>query len=809
MHIWNDPERPVSERVQHLVAELTVPEKIGQLGSFWARDQVRPDESGRDRSSGAPVGNPSDAEPGDPVAVRARTSSEPTGESTSEVAPMQAVFDAARKGFDRTAEHGLGHLTRVFGTAPLSAAEGIARLTELQRRVVKQSRFGIAAIAHEECLTGFTSYGATIYPAAIAWGATWDPELIKEMAAAIGSDLASVGVHQGLAPLLDVVRDYRWGRVEETIGEDPFLVGTLGTAYVRGLQGAGVIATLKHFAGYSASRAGRNHAPVPMGRREFGEMMLPSFEMAVRLGAVRSVMNSYSDVDGVPVAADHGLLTGTLRDRWGFDGTVVSDYWSVPFLHTMHRVAGDLTEAGALALAAGMDVELPETSAYYSLGRALDDGLISEQQLDLAVGRVLTHKIELGLLDDEWSAEPPHQEEVDLDSPRNRDIARRVAERSVILLANDGVLPYRGSAGNKIAVIGPCGDDIHTFFGCYSFPNHVLTRTGSTEIGLPGDDLVTAITAEFDRSEVGFARGVPIKDEDRSGIAAAVELARDSDLVVLTVGDRAGMFGGGTSGEGCDSVDLSLPGLQRELAEAVLDAGTPVVLMVISGRPYALGGLAERSAAVIQSFMPGIEGGGVLAGMLSGRINPAGRLPIGIPDHPGGQPGTYLAPPLAWFSEGVSNLDPRPLYPFGHGIGYTDFELNDLELDHAEIAPDGTVEVSATVINIGDRRGSEVVQLYAADPVARVTRPLKQLIGFTRVDLESGQRRRVSFSVHADRFSYLGPDYRRIVEPGPIELSVGRSSENRPLSGNLTITGSVREVGDDRVLDTPVKITEV
>ncbi|WP_370518819.1 glycoside hydrolase family 3 C-terminal domain-containing protein [Microlunatus sp. Gsoil 973] len=295
-------------------------------------------------------------------------------------------------------------------------------------------------------------------------------------------------------------------------------------------------------------------------------------------------------------------------------------------------------------------------------------------------------------------------------------------------------------------------------------------------------------------------------EPDASGIDEAVALAADSDLVVLAIGDRAGMFGKGTSGEGCDSVDLRLPGLQHQLAAAVLDSGTPVVLVIISGRPYALGGLAERSAAVIQSFMPGIEGGAAVAGVLSGRINPSGRLPIGIPDHPGGQPGTYLAPPLAWYSDGVSNLDPRPLFCFGHGIGYTDFALDDLRLSAAEIAPDGTVEVSATVINTGSRQGTEVVQLYAGDPVARVARPLKQLIGFARVALEPGERRRVTFSVHADRFSYLGPDYRRIVEPGEIELSVGRSSEDRPLQAGVVITGGVRVVGEGRVLDTPVTV---
>jgi beta-glucosidase len=786
MYSWNDSARSVAERVDALLAELTTEEKIGQLGSYWPRE-----------------------DPSDPVAVHA-TSSESVadpGESTGsdEVAPMQSVFDASRRGFEKTAEHGLGQLTRVFGTAPVSAAEGAQRLAELQRRVIKQSRLGIPAIAHEECLTGFTSYGATVYPAAIAWGATFDPELIEQMAAAIGSDLAAVGVHQGLAPLLDVVRDYRWGRVEETIGEDPYLVGTLGTAYVKGLQSAGVIATLKHFCGYSASRAGRNHAPVPMGRREFGDFLLPSFEMAVRLGGARSVMNSYSDVDGVPVAADHDLLTVTLRDRWGFEGTVVSDYWSIPFLQTMHRVAGDLCEAGALALSAGLDVELPETSAYHRLGDALRRGLISTDELDTAVRRVLTHKIELGLLDSDWTPDAV-DDSVDLDSGRNRDIARRVAEESVTLLANTGVLPYQESAGRRIAVIGPCAEDIRTFFGCYSFPNHVLSRSGSGEIGLPGDDLATTLRKEFSDAEISVAAGVPIIEPDASGIDDAVALAGDSDLVVLAIGDRAGMFGKGTSGEGCDSVDLRLPGLQHQLADAVLATGTPVVLVVVSGRPYALGGLAGRSAAVIQSFMPGIEGGAALAGVLSGRINPSGRLPIGIPDHPGGQPGTYLAPPLAWYSEGVSNLDPRPLFCFGHGIGYTDFGLDDLELNTREIPTDGTVEVSATVINTGDRQGTEVVQLYAGDPVARVARPLKQLIGFARVDLEPGERRRVTFRVHADRFSYLGPDYRRIVDPGEIELSVGRSSEDRPLQTCLTITGAVREVGEGRVLDTPVVV---
>lgn len=761
---WSDPTRSIDDRLDALLAELTTVEKIAQLLSYWPRP------ASKDRTTG-------------------------------EVAPMQAAMDAGRGGFDETAAHGLGQLTRIFGTSPLPVAEGVAELRRWQREVVSRSRLGIPAMAHEECLTGFTALGATVYPAAPAWGATFDPELITELGEAIGSDLAAVGVHQGLAPLLDVVRDYRWGRVEETIGEDPYLVGMLGSAYVRGLESAGVVATLKHFAGYSASKAGRNHAPVPMGRREFTDMILTPFEMAVRLGGTRSVMNSYSDVDGVPVAADHELLTTILRERWGFEGTVVSDYWSITFLELMHRVAVDGQHAGALALSAGLDVELPEGNTFRRLDAALAEGQITPAELDTAVARVLRHKLELGLLDVGYDPDRVG-EPIDLDSPRNRALARRLAERSITLLANDGTLPL--AAEQRVAVIGPTAAEIRTFLGCYSFPNHVLGRLPEGGVGLPGDDLLTAMVDRF--AAVDHALGVPILADDLTGLPAAVEAARTADVAVVAVGDLAGMFGTGTSGEGCDSVDLSLPGRQHDLVEAVLATGTPVVLVVVSGRPYALGDVADRCAAVVQAWMPGIEGGPALADVLIGAVEPTGRLPIAIPVHPGGQPGTYLAAPLAWSTDGVSNLDPRPLYPFGHGIGYTTYALSQLSVSAERIAVDGRVEVAVSVTNTGERDGAEVVQLYAGDPVAQVTRPLKQLIGFARVALAAGQTRRVSFSVHADRFCFTGRDLRRIVEPGTIELSVGHSSEDRPLSASLLLTGEVRDVGDRPVLDTPVTI---
>lgn len=767
MKPWNDTNRSVDERTDALLADLTLEEKVGQLGSFW------------------PAPKESESIAGD-------------------AAPMESALNSGLTWAD-TIAHGLGHLTRNFGAAPVTVKDGVAQLRTFQREVVSASRHGIPALVHEECLTGFTTLGATVYPAAIAWGATFDPDLVKEMAHAIGSDMRAVGTHQGLSPLLDVVRDYRWGRVEETCGEDPYVVGTLGTAYVQGLQEAGIIATLKHFAGYSAAKAGRNHAPVPMGRREFEDYILPPFEMAVRVGKTGSVMNSYSDIDNVPAASSVDLLTTTLRDRWGFTGTVVSDYWSITFLEMMHRVAGSPAEAGALALRAGLDIELPNTGCYQHLPAEVRAGRVSEADVDRAARRALRQKIEIGLLDPDF--DPGTQGgERDLDSPTNRDIARRMAEQSIVLLANDkGTLPL-AAEGGSIALIGPCGDEARTFMGCYSYPNHVLSRHADGGLGLESDSLAVALAAEFAGRNVVVEQGVPILEADRSGLDAAVTAARQAEVAILAVGDLAGLFGLGTSGEGCDSVDLSLPGLQGELVEAVLATGTPTVLLAISGRPYSLGAYADRCAAVVQAFMPGEEGGGALARVLSGAVNPTGKLPVGIPDHPGGQPGTYLAPPLGWYSEGVSNLDPRPLYPFGFGTSYTTFEVGDLAVSAEEVAADASLEISATVRNTGDRDGAEVVQLYLGDPQASVVRPLKQLVGYAKVWLSAGESKRVTFDVHADRTSFTGVDYTRIVEPGVIDVMVGTSSEDLPLTGRFTITGETRVVPEGRVLTTPVRI---
>src|SRR6185437_5548049 len=397
----------------------------------------------------------------------------------------------------------------------------------------------------------------------------FDPDLVAEMAGRIGRSMRAAGVHQGLAPVMDVTFDYRWGRTEETIGEDPYLVGTVGAAYVRGLENAGIVATLKHFAGYSASRGGRNLAPVVMGRRHLADIVLPPFEMALRLGRPRSVMNSYTEIDGVPTTSDESLLTGLLREQWGFTGTVVADYFAIKFLHTLHGVAAGPAEAAEMALRAGIDVELPTIETFgETLVAAVRCGAVDEALVDRALARVLTQKAELGLLDASWQPEPDGIDDLTFDDETNQDVALRLAREAVVVVRNTGILPL--GAGQKVALIGPVADDPMALLGCYTFPSHVGHHHPEYAFGVDVPTLREALGAL--RPELAYAAGCAITSTGTStgtsSFAEAVALAADSDVVVLAVGDRPGMFGRGTTGEGSDASDLRLPGMQQELVEA-------------------------------------------------------------------------------------------------------------------------------------------------------------------------------------------------------------------------------------------------
>lgn len=749
-----------SPRVRDLLAQMTVAEKLAQLVGFWI-DQ------------------------GDEV-----------------VAPLAGEMASSTRYADASVD-GIGHLTRVYGTRPVDPVERARWLWAEQRRLRTETRLGIPAIVHEECLTGLAAWQAATFPTPLAWGASFDPDLVEAVGEAIGRSMRDIGVHQGLAPVLDVIRDPRWGRVDECIAEDPYVVGTIGTAYVRGLQSAGVHATLKHFVGYSGSQAGRNHAPVHLGRRELQDVFLPPFEMAIRDGGVRSVMNSYTEIDGVPVAASSELLTDLLRDAWGFDGVVVSDYFAVAFLETMHAVAADRGEAAALALAAGIDVELPTGDAYAGpLAERVADGRVPIEIVDRAVLRVLAQKEELGLLDPDDSAPPAV---IDLDPPGHRALARRLAEESVVLLSNDGTLPL--AAPRRLAVIGPNADSSAALMGCYSFANHVLAHHPDVPLGIDIPSLADALATRYPAAEVTRHAGCGIEDDDPSGIAAAVAAAREADIAVVVVGDRAGLFGRGTVGEGNDVESLELPGIQRRLAEEIVATGTPVVLVVLSGRPYAIDWALDGAgapAAVLQAFFPGEEGATALAALIAGDTVPSGRLPVSLPRSAGAQPYTYLHPRLGGPSE-ITSADSTPVRPFGFGLSYTTFARTGLEVP-PEVAAGDTFTARVRVRNTGGRDGVDVVQLYANDPVASVTRPVAQLVAYARVPLAASEEATVSFEVPTARLAFTDQRMRRIVEPGDTVFWVGPSCETREAEARMTVIGHPYELtaSDPRIV--PVRI---
>jgi beta-glucosidase len=759
-----EPSMKRSSRVAALIADMTLDEKLAQLVGVWVEASAGPG---------------------------------------AEVAPLQDAMEGERLPFEEFARHGLGQITRFYGTAPVDPVASSRILHEKQRWLVEHTRPGIPAMVHEECLTGLQAWQATTFPAPLSWGASFDPALVQEVGRAIGSTMRSLGVHQGLAPVLDVVRDARWGRVEECISEDPYVVGSIGTSYVRGLEEAGIVATLKHFVGYSASRAGRNLAPAPVGPRERADILLIPFEMAVLDGHPRSVMHSYADLDGLPAAADRSLLTDLLRDSWGFDGVVVADYFGIAFLASLHGVAADLGDAAGQALYAGVDVELPTGNAYLEpLADAIRQGAVDEALVDLALERVLRQKEELGLLDATFAGPAP--EVGSLDPAEHRAIARQLAEEAVILLANDGILPLAGIP--KIAVIGPNANRPNALFGCYSFANHVLDHYPDVPLGIDVPSVLDALTSELARSQVVFAQGCDVDGPDRSGFDAAVAAAAGAEVAIVVVGDRAGLFGRGTSGEGCDADSLELPGVQRELVEAVLATGTPVVLVLVTGRPYAVGWALDQCAAVVQAFFPGEEGAVAIAGVIGGRINPSGRLPVSLPRSGGSQPYTYLHPALGGRSS-VSNLNPEPTRPFGFGLSYTSFAHDGLQVSSPTVPTDGQIEVSVRVANTGSRAGADVVQLYGHDPVASITRPVAQLLGYARVQLEPGEARVVQFAVPTSRVAFSGRDLVRAVEPGAIDLWVGGSCNSREETASVELVGERHPIttADTRWVDVVVE----
>jgi beta-glucosidase len=772
--VYRDPRKPVAERVHDLLERMTLDEKIAQLGSVWVYQLL---EDG------------------------------------------QFAADKARA----LMEYGIGQITRIGGASSARPAESARLANSIQTFLREQTRLGIPAIVHEEACSGYMARGATCFPQIIGVASTWEPELAEAMGGVIREQMRAVGAHQALAPVLDVTREPRWGRVEETFGEDPYLVARMGAAFVHGLQTddvrQGVIATAKHFVGYGVSEGGMNWAPAHIPERELREVFLPPFEAAIARAGLASVMNAYHELDGVPCGASRELLTDVLRRQLGFDGLVVSDYFAVQMLAEYHHVAGDKADAARQALEAGIDMELPGTDCYGApLRNAVAAGAIPETLIDEVVGRVLTMKFRLGLFDQAVVA--PERSAQAFDTPPRRDLARDIARKSIVLLKNTAeVLPLRKDIGS-IAVIGPNADNVRHQMGDYSYPAHIetllemLEQPGQLPMTLPprmeladiGVTMVSVLDGIKSRvssqTQIRYARGCDVLGESQAGIAEAVAAARAAEVAIVVVGDKAGLTDSCSSGESRDRAELQLPGVQEQLVQAIAATGTPLVAVLMTGRPVASPWIAEHIPAVLEVWLPGEEGGNAVADVLFGDANPSGRLPISFPRAVGQVPVFYNHKPSGgrshWKGDYVE-LSTRPLFPFGHGLSYTTFMYSDLRLDRREVAVDEEVAISLDISNTGRRDGDEVVQLYVHDTQSSVTRPVKELKGFKRVSLAAGQTRSVTFHLAIRQLGFYNRDMAYVVEPGVIEVMVGSSSEEIHAQDTFTIVGPTTDISQGKV----------
>ncbi len=767
-------------RVRDLVARMTLDEKLAQIGCVWSTSLL---------DNGA--------------------------------------FSIARA--REKLSHGIGHITRIGGATVLRPAESAAFANEIQRFLVEETRLGIPAIIHEESCAGYTARDATCFPQAIGLASTWEPGLIAAMTDVIRTQMRAVGAHQSLAPVLDVARDPRWGRTEETFGEDPYLIAQMGIAYVRGLQGPdlrrGIAATGKHFAGYGASEGGMNWAPAHIARRELLEVFVAPFAAVIKEARLASIMNAYNEIDGIPAGASKELLTDILRGELGFEGAVVSDYFTVNTLFEYHRIGANESDAACAALEAGLDVELPALRCYGApLRQALEEGRLDIALIDRAVSRLLQMKVELGLFE-----QPYVDADVApavFDTREQRALAREIARQSIVLLKNDGpLLPLAKDIGS-VALIGPAADSVRLLQGDYHYPAHLEIMFGEIKEGdlspRPAGTVnlaqhfVPMVTvrdgirrAVSPQTTIHHARGCDIVGDSTDGFAAAVAAARDAEVAVVVVGEKSGLADGCTSGESRDRADLGLPGVQQELVEAVVATGTPVVVVLISGRPLALPWIVAHAPAVVHAWVPGEEGGSAVADVLFGDCSPGGKLPISVPRAVGQVPLYYNHKPSGgrshWTGRYVDSST-APLFPFGHGLSYTRFAYTDLSVLPARARAADTVHVGVTVTNTGERAGDEVVQLYVHDVSASVTRPVKELKGFKRLRLQAGERRTMTFELAVSQLAFYDRDMRLVVEPGAIEVMIGSSSEDIRLSGAFEIVGDVTDIGARRQFSTKVTV---
>ncbi|WP_216851580.1 glycoside hydrolase family 3 N-terminal domain-containing protein [Herbiconiux sp. VKM Ac-2851] len=786
-------------------------------------------------------------DPSHPAEARARhllermTTTEKMHQLTGVLANTLTGFSGGldRGSLDRLLGEGIGQIGALFvGTGSLGTVVELSN--GIQRYLMERTRLGIPALVHNETLNGVLGEGFTSFPTAIGLAATWRPELVGEMAELVREQMVTAGARQALAPVLDVARDARWGRVHETFGEEVLLVSAMGVAYARGLQSGdprrSVLATAKHFLGYSSTEGGQNMAATHAGPRELRDVYAVPFEAAIREAGLASVMNSYSEIDGVPVGLSPEVLDTLLRDELGFTGTVVSDYRTLYYSVVRQGAAPDAVTAGALGLRAGLDVELPVAYGYTDeLAAAIDRGDVDVALLDRSVLRVLTQKFALGLFEDPYAeTDPIVLTEV---SQRGRELSRTLAAESVTLLENRaGVLPL-APTHRSIAVLGPHADSVLAGFANYTYPPvlEMLRGIATGEARMAGwegalDGLPESVRAEVEarmeamrqldpegaaREQYGAvslvdgiralapdavvttAPGTGVMDSEPQDIDAAVALAAEAEVVVLAIGGRSAAFSGrATEGEGSDSATMELPAAQLHLLERVAATGTPVIAVLYAGKPYDLRAIAAQSAAVVAVYYPGPEGGAAIADALFGVTTPSGKLPFTVPRHIGQVPiyqgqkrgSGHRRTEHDQFQSYV-DLPNTPLYAFGHGLSYTSFEYGTIEVMTPTVEPSGMLQLALTVRNTGAVTGAETVQVYLRLPGVGVTRPEQQLAAFAKVPLQPGEERTVSFDIPVTQLGFTSAEGRYVIDPGAVEIRVGSASDDIRRTATAAIVG--------------------
>jgi beta-glucosidase len=743
LEIYRDSNIPVEQRVDDLLSRMTLEEKVAQLTSTMEM-----------------LGFGSEAQ---------KSFVDKEGEFLPERAAE--IF-----------RHGIGQISRPGGRrGPREMAEFT---NTVQKWMVENTRLGIPVMFHEEALHGLATRGATSFPQAIALASTWDCDLVNEVFTATALETRSRGAQQVLSPVLDIARDPRWGRTEETYGEDPYLAARMGVAAVKGFQGnappvdkAHVIATGKHFAVHGQPENGINVGPGNYSERVIREQFLKPFEAAVKEAKLQSIMPSYNEIDGIPSHSNRDLLEGILRREWGFIGHTVSDYFGIKELKEKHSVAGSYEECARQAIEAGVDLELPYAEVYPLLLEQVKQGKISEVILDNAVARVLRSKFVTGLFDDPYS-DPDLAEKIS-NCQGHRDLALRAARKAIILLKNkDGLLPLDKDKFKKIAVIGPNAEDVH--LGNYSgFPERQISflqgiknkvGSGQEVIFAEGCRITETKPAAFSFEEPEL--GDPAKNAER--IREAVKAAKDADVIILALGGNEFTSREAWIGHLGDRDSLDLLGNQDELVKAMLELGKPVVVFLQHGRPNSINYISENVPAILEGWYLGQEGGTAVADVIFGDYNPGGKLPVSVPRSVGQLPIFYNHKPTA--RRGYVDSTPAPLYPFGWGLSYTTFKYTDLTLTPDTIGTGGKTTVSVDVANTGDLTGDEVVQLYIRDEVSSVTRPVKELKGFKRITIEPGEKQTVNFILGPEELSFLNRDMHRVVEPGTFRIMVGGNS---------------------------------